>query len=130
MLRQNISSGGKFEASVGYSRAVRVGSFVYISGTGAVDQDGNLVGIGDSYTQAKYILKKIELALQQAGASLNDVVRTRMYVTDMSKWEGVGRAHGEFFQSICPASLLVEVKSLILPGMLVEIEADAVVTEK
>lgn len=129
MIRKNFSSGGKLEASVGYSRAVKVGNFVFISGTGAIDENGNLVGIGDSYAQASYILKKIERALQQAGANLKDVVRTRMYVTDMSKWEGVGRAHGEFFRDICPASLLVEVKSLVLSDMLVEIEADAIILD-
>ena len=129
MLRKNISSGGKSEASVGYSRAVKVGNFVYVSGTAALDQDEKVIHIGDSYLQAKYILQKIETALQQAGASLKDVVRTRMYVTDMSKWQEVGRAHGEVFKDIRPASLLIEVKSLGMPEMLVEIEADAVISE-
>jgi len=127
MKRQNISSHGKFEASVGYSRAVRVGNFIYVSGTGATDPEGNLVGIGDIYLQTKQILKNIEWGLKQAGATLQDVVRTRMYVTDMSQWEGAGRAHGEIFHAIRPASLLVEVKSLVMPEMLIEIEADAVI---
>jgi enamine deaminase RidA (YjgF/YER057c/UK114 family) len=130
MLRKNISSGGKSEASVGYSRAVKVGNFVFVSGTAALDQDEKVVHIGDPYLQAKYILQKIAVALEQADASLSDVVRTRMYVTDMSQWPEVGRAHGEFFKDIRPASLLVEVKSLGMPEMLVEIEADAVICEK
>lgn len=130
MKRQIFSSGGKYEASVGYSRVVRVGQFVFVSGTGAFDSENNLVGIKDSYAQTKQILLNIESALKQAGASLNDVVRTRMYVTDMSQWEGVGRAHGEFFKDIRPASLLVEVKSLVMPEMLVEMEVDAVIADK
>lgn len=126
MKRMNISSGTPWEAVVGYSRAVRVGPYVHVAGTTAVNSDGNLVGADDPYEQAIFILNKIEQALQQAGAELKDVVRTRIYVTDVMDWEEIGRAHGELFGTVRPAATLVEVSSLIEPEMLVEIEADAI----
>ena len=126
MKRMNISSGTPWESSVGYSRAVRVGPFVHVAGTTAVNGNGDLVGADDPYEQAVFILKKIEVALQQAGAELTDVVRTRIYVTDIIDWNEIGRAHGEIFGQIRPVATMVEVTSLIEPEMLVEIEADAI----
>lgn len=127
MARQNISSGTKWEPVVGYSRAVRVGPYVHVAGTTAVDASGALVGQGDAYAQTAFILRKIEDALGQAGASMSQVVRTRLFVTDISRFEEFGQAHGEVFRQIRPASTMVEVKALVDPEMLIEIEADAYV---
>jgi enamine deaminase RidA (YjgF/YER057c/UK114 family) len=124
--RLNISSGAKWEDIVGYSRAVRLGNVIEVAGTTAVDEDGSVVGLQNPYEQTRFILSKIEKALQAAGASLEDVIRTRMYVVDISRWEEVGRAHGEFFRQIKPAASMVEVKALISPDLLVEIEATAI----
>lgn len=126
MNRTNYSSGAKWESIVGYSRAVRVGNTVEVTGTVAVDENNNLVGGNDAYEQTKFILQKIAAVLERAGSSLNDVVRTRIFVTDISRWEEYGRAHGEFFKEIRPCTTMVEVSKLISPEYLVEIEASAI----
>ena len=127
MERTNYSSGAKWENIVGYSRAVRVGNTVEVTGTVAVDENSLLVCKDDAYGQTKFIIEKIERALKQAGASLKDVVRTRMFVTDISRWEEYGKAHGEFFATIKPCTSMIEVKGLIAPEYLIEIEATAII---
>ena len=123
--RERISSGAKWESIVGYSRAVKVGNRIYVTGTTALADDGEIVGVADAYQQAAQCIRNIEKALKRLGAGLEHVVRTRMFVTDISRWEEYGRAHGEFFRDIMPATTMVEVKALIDPRMLIEIEADA-----
>lgn len=128
MERINYSSGAKWEDIVGYSRAVKIGNTIEVTGTVAVDENSLLVAKDDAYGQTKYILEKIERVLQQAGATMKDVVRTRMFVTDISRWEEYGKAHGEFFSTIKPCTSMIEVKGLIAPEYLIEIEATAIIT--
>lgn len=127
--RQNFSSGAKWEDIVGYSRAVRIGNIIEVTGTIASDENNEVVGRNDAYVQTRHILGKIEKILEQAGASMNDVVRTRMFVTDITLWEEYGRAHGEFFSKIKPCATMVEVSGLIEPDYLIEIEVTAILTE-
>jgi len=129
MERSNISSGSPWEGRAGYSRAVRLGQFVYVAGTTASDAEGKVHGVGDPYAQTKYVLEKIETALKQAGSGVKDVVRTRMFVTDISQTPEISRAHFEFFHDVRPAATMVQVSGLVSKEMLIEIEADAVIPE-
>lgn len=126
MIIKKVSSGAMWEDIVGYSRAIQAGNIIEVAGTTAVDEDGNVVGINDHYTQTKYIIKKAEKALRELGADLSNVIRTRIFTTDISKWEKIGKAHGEFFRDIKPVATMVEVSKLISPETLVEIEFSAV----
>lgn len=129
MERVNFSSGARWEEIVGYSRAVKVGNTIEVTGTVAVDEHSNLVGGNSAYEQTKYVIQKIEMVLARAGASLKDVVRTRIFVTDISRWEEYGKAHGEFFAEIRPCTSMIEISKLIAPEYLVEIEATAIITQ-
>jgi enamine deaminase RidA (YjgF/YER057c/UK114 family) len=128
--RVRYSSGTKWEPIVGYSRAIKVQNFVYVSGTTATDQRGNLIGVGDARAQTIQTLNNIKTALESVGAKVENVVRTRIYVTDITRWEEIGRAHGEFFKQIRPATTMIEIKSLINPEMLVEVEAEAIIDQE
>jgi enamine deaminase RidA (YjgF/YER057c/UK114 family) len=130
MKRQLISSGAKWESVVGYSRAVKIGNHIWVAGTTATDENGNVVGKGDAGAQTRYILAKIERALREGGADMSEVVRTRIFATDISQWEAIGKAHGEVFANIRPASTMVEISKLIDPDHLVEIEVDAFISHE
>ncbi|MCU1285198.1 MAG: hypothetical protein JWO13_1548 [Acidobacteriales bacterium] len=129
MKRETFSTASKWEPIVGYSRAVRVGNQIFVTGTTATDESGNIVGGSDMYLQSKQVLSNIERVLKRAGATMKDVVRTRIFVTDITQWEQVGKAHHEFFKNVLPATTMVEISKLIAPEMLVEIEADAIISD-